>query len=127
MVLVDEIQEPGEQLGALLLGQAVDVLDVDAHGEDALPARDGICAHDGVDGLELGSDVLRGAPRLVVDLEPAELGDLVEARLLKGGCKGLEKFLIRLANAVVDFVSRRPKSVWSEARSCQPWNCFGQC
>lgn len=111
MVPVDQIQEPLEQLGALVLGHVVDLLDVDANGEDALPAGDGVGAHDRVDCLELGSDVLGRAPRLVVDFEPGDLGDLVEAWLFEGGGEALEESLIRLADAVVDFVARRPESV----------------
>lgn len=51
MVLVDKVQEPVEQLCALLLSQAIDVLDVTANREDALPASDRVGADDWVDGL----------------------------------------------------------------------------
>jgi len=105
VVLIDKVQEPGQQLGAFFVSQAVDVLDVPSDGEDALPARNRIGAHDGVDGLEVGSDVLGGATGLVVEPEAGSLGDLAEARLLKGGRETLEELLVRLADAVVDFVA----------------------
>ena len=66
VVLVDQIQEPAKQLGALLLGHAVDVLDVAAHRENGLPAGYRVGADDRVDGLELGANVLGGAAGLVV-------------------------------------------------------------
>lgn len=84
MVLVNKIQEPVQHLGALLVGQAIDVLDVAAHGKDALPARNGVSAHYRVNSLQLGSDILRRASRLVVQLEPGLLGDFLKTRLLKG-------------------------------------------
>jgi len=74
-------------------------------GEDALPARDGVRANDGVNSFELSSHILDGASRLVVQLEPGLLGNLFKARLLKGHGKGLEKLLVRLAEAIVDLVA----------------------
>jgi hypothetical protein len=114
MILVDKIEEPAQELGALLLGQPVDVPDVAANGEDALPPSDRVGADDGMGRLELGTHVLRGASGLVVQLEPGLLGHPLEAWLLKGGCEGLEELLVRLADAVVDLVSRSPESICGE-------------
>lgn len=101
-------------MGALLLRDAVDVLDVAADGEDALPARHGVGAHDGVDGLELGADVGRVAARLVPELEAVLGRRLAETGLLKGHAEALEELLVRPAELVVDFVSRRKQRVYSQ-------------
>jgi hypothetical protein len=105
MVLVHQLQEPVQQLLALLLRHAVDVLHMPAHGEDALPPGHGVCAHDGVDGLELGADVFDGAARLVIELEAGFLGDALEAGLVEGDGEGLEELLVGLADAVVELVA----------------------
>jgi hypothetical protein len=118
VVLVNEIQEPGKELGALFLRQAVDVLDVSADREDALPAGDRVGANDGMDSLELGADVLCCAARLVVQLEPSCLGHFLETWLLKRGRQGLEELLIGLADAVVDFVAGGPKGVYANVNIC---------
>ena len=111
MVLVDQIQEPTQELGALLLGQTVDMLDMAANREDALPARDGIGAHDGVDGLQLATDVLGRAPRFVVELKPCVFRHLTEKRLLKGGGEAFKELLVWFADAVINLVARSPQSV----------------
>jgi hypothetical protein len=53
MVLVHQVEEPRQQLLAFLACQAVDVLDVPAHGEDALPPGDWVRAYNGMDGFQL--------------------------------------------------------------------------
>lgn len=111
MVAVDKVQEPLKQLGALLLGQAIDVLDVSANGEDALPPGDGVRSDDWVDGLELGADVLGCAARLVIELEAGSLCNLAETGLLEGCGQGLEELLVRRADSVVDLVARGPERV----------------
>src|SRR4051812_20822128 len=111
MVAIDQVQEPAEEFCALLVGHAVDVFDVATDGEDALPPSDRVGADDRVYGLELGSDVLDGAAWLVVQLEAGLLGNLAETGLLKGDGEGLEKALVRLADAVIDLVTRCPEGV----------------
>jgi hypothetical protein len=112
VALVDNVEEPVEQLARLLGRDAVDVLDVAADGEDGLPPCDGVGADDGMDGLELGADVLGGAAGLVVEGEAGLFGDLVEGGLLEGDGEGLEELLVRLADAVVDLIARCPEGVW---------------
>lgn len=85
VVLNDEVHELVEETPALAPGQAVDALDVRADGEDALPARDGVGAHDGVHGGEVGACVLRRAARARVDGEAVSGGRFVEFRLRVGG------------------------------------------
>lgn len=96
---------------ALRLRHAVDVLDVAADGKDALPAGDGVRPHDGVDGLELRSDVLWVAAGLIIELEAVFSSRLPEARLLKGDAEALEELLVGAAQLVVYFVPRGPSSV----------------
>jgi hypothetical protein len=111
MVFIHQLQEPAQQLLALLIRHPVDVLHVPADGEDALPPGHGVCAHDGVNGFELRADVFDGASRLVVELEAGLFGDALEAGLLEGDGEGLEELLIGLAEAVVELVARGPEGV----------------
>lgn len=83
MVLIHQIQEPVEQLLALLFGYTVDMAYVTANGENALPAGDGVRPDNRVDGPQDLPDVLRGAAGLVVELEAVTLS--------RGGKAGLVK------------------------------------
>jgi hypothetical protein len=53
MAIVHKVQEPLAQSVALIFGYSVDVLDMTANGEDALPSCDGVGSHNGVNSLEL--------------------------------------------------------------------------
>lgn len=112
VVLDDELDEPVEEVLRLGLAQPVDLLDVVAHGEDALPARHGVRADDGVDRLEELAHVLGGAPLGAVQLEAVALSRLVEARLGVGCREGVEEALQGLRDAVVDLVAGCPEGVW---------------
>ena len=83
------------------------------HREDALPAGDGISAHNRMDGLKFAANILWCTTRLVIQLEPGTFRDLLEAWLLEGGRESLEEFLIRLTEAIVQLVARGPQSVWA--------------
>jgi hypothetical protein len=122
VVVIDQIQEPLEQVLALLLCDTVDVRDVSANGEDALPSRDGVGSHDWVDGLEVAADILRGATRLFIELEALAIGNVAEAGLLKGCRQSLEELLVGLADFVVDFISGCPERV-CELRSALHLAC----
>jgi hypothetical protein len=102
IVVIDEqSHEPCEKSLALELAHVVHLAYVLADGKDGLPARDGVGADDGVDGLEELADVLGGAAGLGVELEAVPLGGLVEAGLCVGGGQGLEEFLVWFGDAVV--------------------------
>ena len=105
VVFVDNVKEPRQERLALLLCHAVDVTDMAADREDALPPCHRVGTDDGMNGLELCPDVFRGATRLVVELEPGTLGDITEGRLLESGCQSLKESLIRLRDAVVDIIA----------------------
>lgn len=62
---------------------------------------------------QLASDILRGASRLVVQVETIFFCGEVESRLRICGSETLEELLVRRRKAVVQFVSRGPKSVWN--------------
>jgi hypothetical protein len=111
MVSVDEIQEPAEKLSALLISHSVDMLDVAANGEDALPSCDRVGADYRVDGLELGAHILGRAAWLVVQFESRLLGNLAEPRLFKGHSERLEELLVGLAEAVIELIPRSPQGV----------------
>ena len=111
MISVDQIEEPGEKLLALLVCQAVDVLDVPAYREDALPSSYWVGADNRMDRFQLASHVLGSTARLIVELESGSLGDLGESRLLERSGQALQELLIRLADAIVDFVSRGPECI----------------
>jgi hypothetical protein len=86
MIIHHKSQEPIQYPFALSLSQVVDFLHVVPESEDALPAGDGVGAHDGMDGFEDFADVFRGAAGFRVDLEAILLGCFVEFRLGIGCC-----------------------------------------
>lgn len=57
VVLGDVLEEVRERVVRLVLGELDDALREALVDEEALPARNGVRADDGVDGLELGTDV----------------------------------------------------------------------
>lgn len=113
MVLVNQVKEPFQEMVTFFLRYAVDVPHVASHWENALPASHRIRANDGMDCLELGSDVFWGAAGLIIEFEPSFLGDFLEERL--GECAGqsLEELLIWLADAIIDLIARCPQGVCS--------------
>jgi hypothetical protein len=54
--------------------------------KNALPARNGVGAYDGMDGFENFADVFGGAAGFGIDLEAVLLGCFVEFRLCVGCC-----------------------------------------
>lgn len=126
VVLVHKAQEPVEELLALLIGHAVDVAHVPANGEDALPSGHWVRPDDGVDRPEDLSDVFRGAPRLVVELEAVALRRGGKDGLVECYGQFLEELLIGLAEEIIYFISRRPKSVYKIVSLCSPHSCFSQ-
>lgn len=65
----------------LLLSDAVDIPHMTSNWEDTLPPSYGIGADDGMDCLEVESDILGCTTGLAVELKAALLGDLLEVRL----------------------------------------------
>jgi hypothetical protein len=57
-----------------------------AESKNALPAGDGVGAHDGVDGFEDFADVFGGAAGFGIDLETVLRGCFIEFRLRVGCC-----------------------------------------
>ncbi len=112
VVLDNQLREPVQEVLALLLGQAVDALDVVADGKDRLPARDRVRADHGVDRLEHLADVLRRAALLGVDGEAVALGRVVEGRLGGVGRQSVEEAAEGDRDAVVELVARGPESVY---------------
>lgn len=111
VVLDNELHEPVEEVARLGLAETVDLLDVMASAEDALPAGDGVGANHGVDGFEELADILRRTTLGAVDLETIALSGVVEAGLSVGRSECLEELLQRLGDTVVNLVSGRPESV----------------
>lgn len=107
VVLGDHAEELVHEVGALVFGQAIDVLDVVADGEDGLPAGDGVGADDGVLGGELVADVEWGSTGLSVELEFLVLGCLGEKGLGVCGSESIEELLVGGRESVVDLVTWR--------------------
>lgn len=81
VVLNNQLHKPVEKVTRFFLGQAVDSLNVSAHGEDALPACDRIGANHGVVRFECIAYVVRRAARPRVDRKAVLAGCFVEAWL----------------------------------------------
>ena len=113
VVLHDELHKPRQEVLALLIGQAVDALDVVANAEDGLPAGDRVGADEGVDGLQQLADVLGRATLGRVDLEVVALGGVVEERLGREDGQLIEETLEGGRDAVVELISRGPESVYA--------------
>lgn len=111
MVLVDQLQEPAQQVLALRISHTIDVFDVSAHRVNGSPASDRICPHNWMDCLELGADIEGTPTRLFVQLEASSCCGVVETRLCECGSQGLEELLVGLGDAVVDLVARCPKGI----------------
>lgn len=116
VVLVDKVEEPLEQVIALFLRQPVDVVGEAAHGEDALPARHGICSHDRMHGAQVGAHVLGRTTWRSIQLEAEAIGDVLEVGALEGGGQALEEFLVRLRDTVVDFIARGPQGIYQKGK-----------
>ena len=69
MFFHNHLQEIIVQASALIGGHVVDPLNVVPDAVQALPSRNGIGAHDRVDGCQRVADVIRGPARLGVKLE----------------------------------------------------------
>lgn len=78
MTIMDKVQKPLSQSVALIFGYSVNVLDMAANGEDALPSGDGVGSHNGVDSLEFRANVLGGTTRLGVQLKATTCSDFVK-------------------------------------------------
>lgn len=73
----------------LLLSDAVDIPHMTSDWENTLPASDGIGADDGMDCLEVESDILGCTTGLAVELKAAFLGDLLEVGLSESPSEAL--------------------------------------
>lgn len=102
MVLGDEVFNHGPEPGAFVLGDAHEPAAVHPAREDGVPARNGVRADGGVDGVETEADVGGGAARARVGaLAAAGLGVVRVAPL---DLQVLEQLLERLAHPVVEIV-----------------------
>jgi hypothetical protein len=78
MILHNEIDEFVEEMSRFPGRQTVDALHVCANRENALPSRDGIGTHDGVNSGEVTSDVCWGSTRSFMHIETVGFGCFVE-------------------------------------------------
>lgn len=111
VVILQQSQKPCEQVLALMLSQTIDVSDVTTDGEDTLPARDGVCPDNGMDSLQLCSNVLWSASWFVVELVSAFLGSGDKVRLLESCGQGLQELLVWLGDSVIELVAGCPEGV----------------
>ena len=111
VVPVDKVKEPSKQLGTLLVSDTIDMLDMAADRENALPPGDRISTHNGMHCLELGPHVFRCTARFVVEGEARLLGNLLETRLLECHGETLEEFLVRFADTVIELITRGPECI----------------
>jgi hypothetical protein len=113
-----------EQVLALFGVKLVDILRETANGVNALPARDWIRSHDGVDDRQLAAHVLWISPWLGVESGTAFVGGFDESLADKSCGQTLEKLLIRCAEVVIDIIARSPQRIspccgkLSEAQTC---------
>lgn len=108
MVLVHQVHEPVEKRLAFLLSEAVDVPDVPANWENALPSGYRVSADDGMNRFQFIADIFRRSPFFVVYLKTTFLSNVFEARLSESSRQCLEKPLVRLADSVIYLITGRP-------------------
>lgn len=120
MILHNQADEPVQEVLGLVFREAVNVLDVVAHGEDRLPAGHGVGAHDGVDSLKYFSDVLGSSTRRSEEFEVVLLGCCVEVWLGVVGRESVEETPEGWRDAVVELIAGGPKCVSGivNRRSC---------
>jgi len=105
MILSNHAEELVQQVRGLVLGQAIDVLDVMTDSKDGLPASDGVGADNWVLSGELITNVEWGATGLGVKLELLVLGSLSEKGLSVSGSEAIEEFLVSGGESVIDLVT----------------------
>lgn len=113
VVLGDQLQEIGLEDLTLALGDVVDpaALDLVAGAEERFPARDGVCAHDWVRGLEVDAGVFWCAALFFDEFFAEFLGHLDEVGLVVCRREVVGDGLEGWAQSVVGFVARCPKCV----------------
>lgn len=112
VLLDDHLQEPILQPAALVGRHVVDLRHVVAHGEEALPARHGVCPHHGVRCCQGRADVVGRAPRRGVQLEALFASDCGQTGLGECRREGLEEPAVGGGDFVVDFAGGGPDCVF---------------
>lgn len=111
MILVDQVHKPLQKMAALRIRQPVDVLGEPADWEDALPASDWVRADHRVHGLQVIANVLGRSTSIGVQAVSKLIRDLVEVVAAEGSLQAFEEPLVRLANPVIQLISRSPQRV----------------
>lgn len=112
MVLSDHTKELVQEVGGLVLGQAVDVLDMVTESKEGLPASDGVGANNRVLSRQLTTNVQGGATRILVKLELMVLSSLSEEGLSIGGGETVQELLVGGREAIIDFITGSPESIY---------------
>lgn len=96
MVLHDHLLKLLEQLGRLGGTELVDVMRKWTNGEDTLPPRHRVRANNGMDGLQIPTDVLGIAPWLCVNFHVfgVRCSSIQESTTNERGRQALEELLI---------------------------------
>lgn len=108
MVLVHQLQEPIEDILALLLSETIDMPHVTTDGKDTLPSCDRVGPNHWMDCLKLASNILRSSSWLIVQREAAPFSHIVEGWLRESCAQCLQEALIWLADSVIELITRCP-------------------
>lgn len=111
MVVDNQSIEPAENVLALFLRKTVDLLGMMAYSKNTLPARNRVGADDGMDRLQIISDVLWSTSWCGVQFEIVLLRALIKDGLCVGSGQAFQELLVRLRDTVVDFVSGCPERI----------------
>lgn len=111
LTLDDQLREPAQEMVTLCLGDFVDALGMVPNGVYTFPSRDRVGPDHGVDGLQICTDIFWCTALLTIQLKVVLFGALVEDRLGVCSSKTFEKLLVCRRQAIIDFITRRPKRV----------------
>jgi hypothetical protein len=113
MVLLNPLVQRFQDLPALTLAQLINALGKVSNRKDRLPSRDGICSNDGMNGLKLVTDIGGISSRFLVDLVMirSRISRPQETFARKRGSQSLEELPIRIAESIIELISRSPKGI----------------
>jgi hypothetical protein len=112
MILHNQIHKPVKKMLAFFFRDPIDLLNMNAYGKNTLPARNRVGANHRVLSTQYLANILGRTTRSTMDIKIVLLSNFIEPRLSICRCQTLKELLVRLRDAVVDFVTGCPEGVY---------------